>query len=27
MKKVKTGRFSFWDWICGGGYSSTGGNG
>jgi len=26
MKKVQTGR-GFWDWLCGGGYGSTGGNG
>jgi len=27
MKKVQTARFSFWDWLCGGGIGSTGGNG
>lgn len=26
MKKVKTGR-GFWEWMCGGGFGSTGGNG
>jgi len=26
MKKTQT-RFSFWDWLCGGGLGSTGGNG
>jgi hypothetical protein len=26
MKKTQA-RFSFWDWLCGGGLGSTGGNG
>jgi len=26
MKKVQTGR-GFWDWLCGGGFGTTGGNG
>jgi len=26
MKKVQA-RIGFWDWLCGGGYGSTGGNG
>jgi len=26
MKKVKTGR-GFWEWLLGGGFGSTGGNG
>jgi len=26
MKKVQTGR-GFWEWLCGGGFGSTGGNG
>jgi hypothetical protein len=26
MKKVQTGR-GFWEWVCGGGWGSTGGNG
>jgi len=26
MKKVQT-RFSFWDWLCGSGTTSTGSNG
>jgi len=26
MKKVQTGR-GFWEWLCGGGFGSTGSNG